>query len=143
MASTPPLTADVACCATSLATRVTRAIGAGTRDFLAFGVGLFFADLFAAPTDPARFGARRGFVALRAELERLDAAAPPRRDFTAGRLAALRLPVFPPVLARDFFAFEAIGLLHRESVVNGEGAAADTARTGLSGGASFRPLTFL
>ena len=110
MASTPPVTADVACCATSLATRVTRAIGAGTRDFFA----LFFAGLLAA----AALVFPRDAVALRRELDRFEAATLARPFFAVARLEVFRLPAREPVFARDFLAFEAIGISPWGSIVN-------------------------
>ena len=103
MASTPPVTADVACCATSLATRVTRAIGAGTRDFFA----LFFAGVLAE----AGLAFGREALALRRELDRFEAATLARPFLAGARLEDFRLPAREPVFARDFLAFEAIGVL--------------------------------
>jgi hypothetical protein len=143
MASIPSVTAVVACCATSLATRVTRVIG---DEVAAFGAELllrlaagrladdfFVADFFAA--DFLSAGPRRAedFFALdfRAELLRAPDAerlAPPR--FALTRLAPVRFaedfedffaPRFlpPPLFDRDFLARVAISLTPVESVADG------------------------
>jgi len=100
------------------------------RDFFA----LFFAGFFAA------FVFARDAEALRAELDRFEAATLPRPLFAVGRLEVLRLPAREADFARDFLAFEAIVVL--PGVDRERGRAAGTARTGLSGSTSWRPRAF-
>jgi len=77
-------------------------MGAGMRDFFA----LFFAGFFAAV-----FVFARDAEALRAELDRFEAATLPRPLLAVGRLEVLRLPAREADFARDFLAFEAIVVL--------------------------------
>jgi hypothetical protein len=80
-------------------------------------------------------------LALRPALALFGAAILLRLDFAVGRLEVLRLPARDPDLARDFFAFEAIGVLRGANVE--EESEADTAKTGLSGSALLGPSAFL
>ena len=134
----PSVTAVVACCATSFATRVTRVIG---DDDLGLGAALLFrlADFFAADFLALDFliaGPRRAddlapdffaelLRALEADAERFI---PRFADFFADFFAPDFLP--PPDFPRDFLARVAISLTPVESVADGNSPRRTIAQTG-------------
>jgi hypothetical protein len=120
IASTPATTADPASFATSCATRVTRAIGAGTRDAL-FRLP---PDLAAAARDPVLDLA---VAALRVELLllelRLDFVDPPVREDVERPDDALRVADIPDAAAdrpRDFVLFVLFLLPLRDELLRDE-----------------------